>query len=50
MSDLQAGLVGHFTLAPPGTLKTDLTPRNKSGGKLKTGLFDVSQSVKIGLT
>ncbi|KAF5312723.1 hypothetical protein D9619_002694 [Psilocybe cf. subviscida] len=27
-----AGLVGHFTLAPPGTPKADLTPRNKQGG------------------
>ncbi|KAH7922786.1 general substrate transporter [Leucogyrophana mollusca] len=27
-----AGLVGHFTLAPTGTPKDMLTPRNKSGG------------------
>jgi len=29
---LIAGLVGHFTLAPTGTAKELLTPRNKSGG------------------
>jgi len=29
---LIAGLVGHFTLAPSGTPKTDLTHRNKAGG------------------
>jgi len=27
-----AGLVGHFTLAPVGTLKADLTKRNRAGG------------------
>ncbi|PPQ78039.1 hypothetical protein CVT25_015584 [Psilocybe cyanescens] len=27
-----AGLVGHFTLAPPGTPKSELTKRNKQGG------------------
>ncbi|KAJ7146401.1 general substrate transporter [Mycena epipterygia] len=30
---LIAGLVGHFTLAPVGTAKELLTPRNKQGGK-----------------
>lgn len=29
---LIAGLVGHFTLAPPKTLKSQLTSRNKRGG------------------
>ena len=28
----QAGLVGHFTLAPNGTPKDQLTVRNKQGG------------------
>lgn len=30
---IQAGLVGHFTLAPSGTPTDQLTPRNKRGGK-----------------
>jgi len=30
----QAGLVGHFTLAPQGTPQELLTSRNKQGGKL----------------
>jgi MFS transporter, SP family, sugar:H+ symporter len=28
----QAGLAGHFTLAPTGTPKSELTARNKAGG------------------
>lgn len=32
---LIAGLVGWFTLAPPGTPLQDLTPRNKQGGQVK---------------
>jgi hypothetical protein len=35
-ASLQAGLVGHFTLAPVGTAKNLLTNRNKQGGKLDT--------------
>lgn len=31
-SNPQAGLVGHYTLAPPGTAQSLLTPRNKHGG------------------
>ena len=31
-ASLQAGLVGHFTLAPAGTPKSQLTSRNIQGG------------------
>lgn len=37
---LIAGLVGWFTLAPPGTPLQDLTPRNKQGGQVKMIISD----------